>query len=42
MQKAIDTGPAGGLNYGAVESIRKIVEELGRYERGILPSSSVI
>jgi hypothetical protein len=42
IQKAIDTGASGGLNYGAIESLRKIVEELGRYERGILPSSNVI
>jgi hypothetical protein len=42
IQKAIDTGATGGLNYGAIESLRKVVEELDRYERGILPSSSVI
>jgi RecA/RadA recombinase len=42
IQKAIDTGASGGLNYGAIESLRKVVEELDRYERGILPSSSVI
>eukprot|EP00978_Attheya_sp_CCMP212_P011628 scaffold28784_cov53-Attheya_sp.AAC.5 len=42
IQKAIDTGASGGLNYGAIKSLHKVVEELGRYERGILPASSVI
>eukprot|EP00978_Attheya_sp_CCMP212_P005583 scaffold12516_cov43-Attheya_sp.AAC.1 len=33
IQKAKDTGASGGLNYGVIESLRKVVEELGRYER---------
>ncbi len=39
--RAIDMSIAGSLNYNGVETLRS-VEELGRYQRGILPSRSQI
>jgi hypothetical protein len=39
--RAIDLTIAGGLNYNGVEALHS-VEELGRYERGILSSRSQI
>ncbi len=41
MLKAIDLSPAGGLNYNGVGALRK-VEDLEKYQRGILPSRSSI
>jgi hypothetical protein len=34
--------PTGGLNYGSIEGIRKGVEELSRYEMGVIPSRGTI
>ena len=42
IQRAIDTTAVGGLNYGAVETIRKQVEGLGKYERGCFPSRTSV
>jgi hypothetical protein len=42
FQKMIDNQPTGALNYGSIEGIRKGVEELCRYEIGIIPSRSTI
>jgi len=39
--RAIDLSPVSGLNYNGVEILRS-VEELGKYERGVLPSRSSI
>jgi hypothetical protein len=35
--RAFDLSPVSGLNYNGIETLRK-VEELEKYERGILPS----
>jgi hypothetical protein len=42
FQKTIDMQPTGALNYGAIEGIRKGVEELYKYEMGITPSGTTI
>jgi hypothetical protein len=42
IQRTIDTVPTGGLNYGSIEGIRRGVEELSRYECGVLPSTATI
>jgi hypothetical protein len=42
FQRTIDEQPTGGLNYGSIESIRKGVEEIPKYEMGVIPSSTTI
>eukprot|EP00978_Attheya_sp_CCMP212_P006236 scaffold14144_cov67-Attheya_sp.AAC.2 len=32
LQKAIDIGASGALNHEAIDSICKVIEELGHYE----------
>jgi hypothetical protein len=39
--KAIDLSSVGGLNYNGIETLRQ-VEELTKYERGVLPSRSSV
>jgi hypothetical protein len=42
FQRTIDLNPTGGLNYGSLEGIRKGVEELSKYQMGVIPSTSTI
>ena len=42
IQCAIDAKAVGGLNYGACDTIRAQVEQLGKSERGVFPSGSCV